>query len=93
MLLYLAVGLIVGGAVGILIRTLEFVRVTLPENYGVNPGFGCYESMIAPWYALVCVGVGLLTASWVVGGVALLIGLFASGFLAMLLGRLFGRRS
>ena len=81
------------GVLGVSLRTVEFVRVTMPENYGSNPGFGAYESMCLPWWALGAVGVGLATGSWLVGWLALVSGLFVLGIGSHLLGRLFARRT
>ena len=87
-----AVALVIVGVLGVSLRTVEFVRVTMPENYGSNPGFGAYESMCLPWWALGAVGVGLQAGSWRLGGIALVSGLLVLGVASQLLGRLFGRR-
>lgn len=85
----LGFGLIMLGAVGYVVRTVEFVRVTIPENYGSNPGFGAYESMVLPWFAVGFLGVGLLLGSWLWAVVPIIIAPFALGIIALLLGRLF----
>jgi len=92
------VGIVAGvlvtvGVLGIGLRTVEFMRVTMPENYGSNPGFGAYESMCLPWWALGAVGVGFAAGSWQAGGLALASGLLVLGVLSHVLGRLFGRRT
>ena len=88
-----AVLLVVVGLLGVSLRTVEFVRVTMPENFGSNPGFGAYESMCLPWWSLGAVGVGLWTGSWRLGWWALASALLVLGIGGHLLGWLFGRRS
>lgn len=90
MLTYLGIALIGIGVLGMVIKTVEFVRVTIPDNFGSNPGFGVYETMSFPWWAAVSIGVGIM-ASWKVGLVGFAVGLFALGLFAQLLGRVFGR--
>ncbi len=90
MLTYLGIALIGIGVLGMVIKTVEFVRVTIPDHFGSNPGFGVYESMSFPWWASVGIGVGI-TASWRIGLVGFAVGLFALGLLAQILGRVFGR--
>jgi cobalamin synthase len=63
--------------------------VTIPENFGSNPGFGAYEVTVLPWWLLVSIGVGRLTSVWI-GVVCMVVGWFALGFFAQLLGRVFG---
>lgn len=79
------------GTVGFFARSATFVLVTLPHHYGSNPGFGAYEVLVAPWWATLCIGVGLAT-SLRTGLVVFLVGFVALGFVAQLLSRLFGRR-
>ncbi len=93
MWLYLGIALLAAGVMGLLVRSVEFVRVTIPDNLGSNPGFGAYESMVIPWYLIACCGLGLVTGSWRWALLPAAVGLFALGFVAMALGRLFGRRS
>ena len=85
--------LVAVGVLGVSLRTVEFVRVTMPENYGSNPGFGAYESMCLPWWVLGAVGVGLAAGSWQAGALTLATGLLVLGVLSHVLGRLFGRSS
>ena len=87
---YLGISLIAIGALGVLYKTVEFVRVTIPGNFGSNPGFGAYESMTMPFWLAGSVGLGFMT-SWGVGAGCLAVGLFTLGFFAQLLGRVFGR--
>ena len=77
------------GSLGMIVRTLQFVKVTIPENFGSNPGFGAYESSCWPWWFALAVGVGLMT-SFGVGAAMFVLGMFALGFVAQLLGHLFG---
>lgn len=81
---YIAIALIVVGALGALAQTVRFVRVTLPANYGANPGFGAYEVTVIPWLAVGCVGVALST-TWLVGLSAFLVLTIGSGLFAQLL--------
>ena len=82
--------LTIAGLAGVAYQCLIFVRVTLPDNYGKNPGFGCLEMMVMPWFSVTCIGVGLLTQSWLGGAFIFGIGMFSFGFFAILLSRLFG---
>jgi len=84
-----AAGLIALGAAGVLWKTVHFVRVTIPGNYGSNPGFGAYETTVVPWWGVGCIGLSGLT-SWGVGAACLAVGLVAFGFIAQILGRVFG---
>jgi hypothetical protein len=86
---YLGISLIAIGALGVLYKTVVFVRVTIPGNFGSSPGFGAYESMTMPFWLAGSIGVGILT-SWPVGAGCLALGLLALGFFAQLLGRVFG---
>ena len=72
-----------------IVRTTQFVRVTIPENFGSNPGFGAYESSCWPWWFALAAGVGLMT-SFAVGAAFFIVGFFALGFVAQILGRFFG---
>lgn len=81
----------VGGA-GLLFAAVTFVRVTLPHHYGSNPGFGAFESSAAPWWFVLCVGLGLRAGSWRTGILTFVVGFLALGLAAQLLARLFGRR-
>ena len=87
----LGIALVAVGGAGMFLRSVSFVRVTLPSNHGSNPGFGAYESMVMPWFLTACVGVAILapTWSWAVG--LFVVGLFGLGFVANLLARAFGR--
>ena len=80
------------GALGILYQSVVFVMQTIPENFGQNPGFGCYEAMVAPWFLAFCIGLGLFMQSWIWGAAVFIPGMFLFGALAMLLGSLFGDR-
>jgi hypothetical protein len=84
--------LIAIGSLGVIVRALHFVRVTMPENYGRNPGFGAFESMALPWWGVLCGGVGFVT-SVKAAAVTFFVGLFTLGLVAQLLDRLFGRSS
>ena len=75
MLFYFGIALVGVGALGVVFKTVEFVRVTIPGNYGLNPGFGAYETMTAPWWAAICFGLGVVV-SWKAG-----LALFRSGAL------------
>jgi hypothetical protein len=90
MLTYLGIALIGIGVLGMVIKTAEFVRGTIPDNFGSNPGFGVYETMSVPWWAAVSIGVGIM-ASWRVALVGFAVGLLALGLFAQILGRVFGR--
>ncbi|MCH1571910.1 MAG: hypothetical protein L7S64_11250 [Longimicrobiales bacterium] len=81
--------LIVIGSIGMIVGTVRFVRVTIPNNYGSNPGFGVYEAACSPWWLCLSVGVAARTSPGV-GAVLFMLGLFGLGFFAQLLGRLFG---
>lgn len=72
-----------------IVRTVLFVRVTIPHNYGSNPGFGVYESACLPWWLALSVGVGLMT-SLGIGAAMFVLGLFGLGFFAQFIGRVFG---
>ena len=72
------------GGVGIIAKSVTFVRVTLPENFGANPGFGAYEVTVVPWWAVACVGIGMPT-SLLIGWVSLVVGAFALGCLGQAL--------
>jgi hypothetical protein len=78
------------GGLGVYCKCIAFVRVTLPQNYGSNPGFGQFETMCLLWVAGLCIGLGLIMQSWLWGFVSFGIGFFLLGLLAMLLARLFG---
>lgn len=82
--------LIAIGALGVVARAVHFVRVTMPENYGRNPGFGAFEAMAMPWWIVLCVGVGI-QGSLRAGALAFVAGFIVLGLTAHLLGRLFGR--
>lgn len=84
-------GLVVVGGTGVLVQSVGFVRVTMPANYGRNPGFGAYEASTLPWWILGAVGVGMLSdlRAGLFTGAA---GIVALSLLAHALGRLFGRR-
>jgi len=84
--------LLVIAAFGCVYQCCVFVMKTLPDNYGSNPGFGCFESMIMPWYVCGCIGLALLTHSWQAGLLAWVIGFFSLGLIANLLARLFSKR-
>ena len=88
----LGVVLLVVGAAGFVLQCVKFVRVTLPENYGGNPGFGALETRVAPGFAIACLGLGLALGSWKWGLIVFGLGMFATGFVAMALARLFGGR-
>lgn len=81
------------GVVGWVVRSVGFVRVTLPKHFGSNPGFGAYETLVVPWFTAICIGLGLVFGSWPWALIPMGLGFFALGFVAMALGRLFGRRS
>ena len=83
--------LIAIGATGFIVRSLEFVRVTIPGNYGSNPGFGAYESMVLPWFVVGVAGLGILLGSWRWVLVAIVVGPFALALVSQLLGRVFRR--
>lgn len=82
--------LIAVGAMGIVARSVTFYRVTIPQNYGSNPGFGAYEVTVIPWWLLVCVGLGLRT-SLLIGWASFFLGVFGLGFLGQLLAVAFRR--
>lgn len=86
MLSYFGIALVAIGALGVVLRTVEFVRVVIPGNFGSNPGFGAYETMTIPPWIAGSIGVGIVT-SWKVGVACLVLGLLTLGFLAQLLGR------
>jgi hypothetical protein len=82
--------LIAVGAVGIVVRSVTFYRVTIPQNYGSNPGFGAYEVTVIPWWLLVCVGLGVRTSP-LVGWASFIAGAFGLGFFGQLLAVAFRR--
>jgi hypothetical protein len=84
-------GLVFLGGIGVVARSVTFVRVTMPANYGRNPGFGAYEASALPWWILGAVGVGLVSSvrAGLVAGAA---GIVVLSVLAHALGHLFGRR-
>jgi hypothetical protein len=88
----LGLALLIPGALGVFYQCAKFVRKTLPDNFGNNPGFGCLEVMVLPWFSLSCIGAGLLSRSWLWPIVIFPVGLFATGFLATLLARKFRDR-
>lgn len=79
------------GAVGFFARSIQFVWVTIPGNYGSNPGFGAYESMVLPWFMVSAVGLGVVLGSWRWLLLAIVVGPFALAIIGQLLGRLFRR--
>ena len=81
------------GSLGMIVKTVTFVRITLPENFGSNPGFGAYEVSMAPWWGALCLAFGLYTGRVLVPVVVFVVGLFGLGLVAQLLGRVFGRES
>jgi len=83
--------LLVISAFGCAFQCFVFVSKTLPKNYGSNPGFGCFESMIMPWYFCGCIGLALFTDSWLVGLLVLVIGFFCLGLVANLLAHFFSK--
>lgn len=83
--------LIAIGAAGFVVRSIQFVRVTIPGNYGSNPGFGAYESMVLPWFIVGVAGLAIVLGSWTWVLVAIVIGPFALALASQLLGRVFGR--
>ena len=92
LLFYVGVALVAIGVVGVVLKTVEFVRVTMPNNHGLNPGFGAFQTMALPAWVAASIGVGILT-SWKVGVVCVVVGFLTLGFLAQLLGYVFGRSS
>ena len=88
---YLALALLLAGTVGLVLSAIRFVRVTLPHNYGSNPGFGVFETSALPWWAAGSVGVGLLT-TFPAGAGAFAVGLLVLTVSGQLLGRIFGNR-
>lgn len=77
---------------GFCYQCVVFVRKTLPENFGNNPGFGCLEMMVQPWFLIGCVGAGLALHSWVWALALFGVGIFAVGLLAQLLAHIFGAK-
>ena len=64
-MILLGYALVAIGAAGFVTRSVEFVRITIPDNYGSNPGFGAYESMVLPWFAAGFIGLGfVLGTTW-----------------------------
>jgi len=84
--------LLIAGGIGVGWQYVKFVREVIPMHYGSNPGFGALESMVFPWFVLSGAGVGLWAGSWIWGLAVTVAGTFLSGFMAMLLGKLFGGR-
>jgi hypothetical protein len=80
--------LLIVGVLGVIYQCVIFVKEILPTNYG-NPGFGCLETMVAPWFALGCFGLGVFMHSWKWGVMVFGFGILPFGFLAMLLERRF----
>ena len=78
------------GFAGVAYQCLIFVTKTIPDNFGSNPGFGCFETMVMPWFSIACIGTGLLLQSWIWGVGIFAIGMFSFGFLASLLSKIFG---
>lgn len=81
--------LLVIGSLGIVERSVHFVRVTMPYHYGSNPGFGAYETSCLPWWLVLSIGAGLVTSPRA-GVVLFVVGLFGLGLVAQFLGRVFG---
>ncbi len=79
--------LLVIAACGFGYQCWVFVRRILPQNYGSNPGFGCFEVMVMPWLVTGSAGTALAAQSWAWGIGVFVAGFFSSGFLATLLGR------
>jgi hypothetical protein len=73
-------------------QCIVFVRQTPPRNYGNNPGFGCLEMIVRPWFLVGCVGTGLATQSlfWALAHLAA--GFFLIGFLAQFLAHVFDNK-
>ncbi len=90
MLKYVSIALLVIGGLGVCWQCVVFVRKTLPENYGSNPGFGCLETKVLPWHVITTIGAGMMLKSWSWGIGILVLGIFGYGLIAMLLGKLFG---
>lgn len=88
---YLAWALLLIGATGVVHSAIRFVRVTLPHNFGSNPGFGVFETSALPWWAAGSIGVGLLT-SFRAGAVTFALGIVVLSLSGQLLGRIFGNR-
>ena len=82
--------LLIPGVLGVFYQCVKFVRKTLPDNFGNNPGFGCLEVMVLPWFSAICIGVGLVTQSWMWPIVVFGVDLFSIGVLATLLAQIFG---
>ncbi len=82
--------LLIVGSLGAGYKCVTFAKVTIPGNYGSNPGFGRLEMMVMPWLAGACLGLGLFMQSWIWGVGSFGVGVFFFGFLAQLLSRLFG---
>jgi len=81
--------LLIIGVLGACYQCVIFVKETIPQNYGSNPGFGSLEIMVMPWLVTASVGVWVLMQSWKWGAILYVIGVISFGFLAMLLGRLY----
>lgn len=86
---YFAFALLLTGAAGLVFSAIRFVRVTLPHNYGSNPGFGAFEASALPWWVAGSIGVGLLT-SFQTGAVSFALGIVVLGVVAQILSRIFG---
>lgn len=82
--------LLVIGVPGVCYQSIIFVRKTLPANYGNNPGFGCLEIMVLPWFLAGCIGAGLVLQSLLWAVIIFGAGFFLIGFLAQLLAFVFG---
>ncbi len=82
--------LLIIAALGFCYQCGVFVRKTLPDNYGSNPGFGCFEVTVMPWFMVGCVGAGLVLQSFLWAAIIFGFGFFALGFFAQLLAHLFG---
>lgn len=80
------------GVTGFCYQCIIFVRKTLPQNYGSNPGFGCLEKMVQPWFMAGCVGAGLALQSFFIAITVFAVGFFSIGFLAQLLAHVFGKK-
>ena len=93
MLSWIGHALMAAGVIGFVVRSVEFVRVTIPRNYGSNPGFGAYESMVLPWFSAGFIGLGIVLGSWRWALLPIAAGLVGLGFVAMLLSKVFGRRA
>ena len=77
------------GLLGGLAASVRFVRVTIPENHGSNPGYGVYEVAMLPWFIAFLGGLGLTLDTFRWTAALFLAGFFALGFLGQLLSRTF----